>query len=457
MLSAILLLPGCQQEQTQLTGGPAQIQRQQIYDQLVLLESSLAADYPTDGLGVPQSSPREWVRGHPLISSAAFENARVTRLKAFQEIADLAAPEEDAYDFDAFWEIHSAYRMAVDIARQGQGRIDLVYSRPYPIDHVDGPHLQALETLNSLTLSDSTPTALLAAQPDIAAALKSGRHRLNFDRAAGLMVPPIILSRILSAIDASPYRSEDAYLAWMRNWRRPANAAAPRPDELLAVADQNRQLVLPEMLAYREEVAAMLAAQSQGSPSASMHFEFYESLIRQMTSGRGNSAECFNSAGRLADETLSDFWELVVANWNAHIPPPEGTEVVAPLAVDTPKNPYDVLAEWAHRAPLYPPEPETVQVTEPASAPSQTADTALALPDIFVQFEKDYRRLSREIVGLSEHKLPATRLVPVIPAELPAGASQTRPRPQPNRPLFTSDFSVGDQEIDIRATSLGTR
>lgn len=463
-IAGVLALSGCAPEQQIRTGAAGQAQRQQIYDQLVRLEASLGSEYPGEGLPIPDQTPREWVRSFPFKSAADFENARVARLKAFQELADLAAPEEDATDFSAFWEIHAAYRRAVDMARLGQGRIDLVYSRPYPVDHLSGPQLEAFDTLNALALSGPNAdfTELLARQPEIANDIQTVRRRLDFDEAGGLIPPVELLKRLIDDINASPYRSEAAHAAWIGAWRNAVPAGQPRSEWANELAAQNMAVVLPEMILLRDKLASLLVEQAESPTALPSEMEFYHLLIRQLTSGRGDGIACYSVATRQAEETEAQFWDVVQADWNAHIPPPpapEGVETFEPpvLPVNTPQQPYAALVEWSRRAPLFlaAPQAEPDPATLPDAEPLPPA-TEPVLPPAYVSFEAAYANLSSKIAQLSDGPLPLVSLSPVLPPAPPPPGTRAPAQPAVSGPLFSASAAdlAGDISVSVSTAGL---
>lgn len=461
-LASLCLLSACQPQSKVRTGPAAQAQRQQIYNQLVRLEASLGSEYPAEGLPVPDQTEREWVRNLPIMSAAQFENARVSRLKAFQELADLAAPEESAGDFAAFWEIHSAYRRAVDMARLGQGQIDLVYSRPYPLDPLNGPHLAAYDTLNKLAAAtaDADLSSMLAMQQIIADNLQTVRRRLDFDLAAEQIPPRDLLQRLAAEINASPYSSETAHAEWMRAWRAAVPQGQTRSDWAIELANQNTALVLPQMIALRDKLNSLLDVQAESLTALPSEMEFYHVLIRQITSGRGDGAACFSIAARQADETLAQFWDIVQTDWNAHIPvppAPDGVEAYEPpaLPVNTPDIPYDVLLEWSRRAPMFLTTVASQDLTNPTTQGFPEPD-AVALPQSYLEFVAAYEKLAPMLAPLSTSVTPTLSFSPVIPAPLAPTGRNTPPPVSSLPPLFEAAGTSlsGDVSINLSVARL---
>ena len=217
----LLAVAGCDAPVLDAGTGPGTVQRQELFRQLNELEASFGEVYPEDGLGSQSHEPRDWIRTGRIETQSDFENERVLRLVALQELAGMAAPEVNATDFTSFWEIHAAFRFAVETARFGQGEIDLVYSRPYVVDHLQSPHLGVIAFLSDLT-PDDQPQNLAARRAEISGyktLMQKVRRRLDLDAAAGITMPVSILDRMIAQIDASPFASEAAYTGWRTAWR----------------------------------------------------------------------------------------------------------------------------------------------------------------------------------------------------------------------------------------------
>tara|TARA_Y100000052_G_scaffold19324_2_gene18982 strand:- start:217 stop:2304 length:2088 start_codon:yes stop_codon:yes gene_type:complete len=453
--AACLLLSGCSAEQDRQSSGEAAIERQDIYRQYDRLEEGLGAEYALLGLPSPQTSPREWVRSDGVETQAEFENARRLRLLAFEELSSLQAPEGDAPDFSAFWEVHSAYRSAVATASAGHGSQTLVYSRPYVTDHVNGPHIRAIDLVERLRVTENPPryVTLAAELPGLLDSLKKVRRRLDLDKAAGFAPPEHILRQIVSDIDETPLSSAEQYQIWLEAWKASAPRDMPRTPDQLRFANELPETLLPELALFRASLLNLIAAYEMDLPLSSANPDFFRSVISQVTSHRMTPQSCLMTSRRLADETQEEFRNHVERNWYAHLPPPPPLPETAapegenaplqniddpappPALPDFPEAPNAVLALWAETAPLFLPEfderiadaPLTDDPAQPAEIPPPGTPV---LPKVFVNFESAMNRIWGELPAFSRTRIPALELS----ADLPELSIPTRRAPNPADP-----------------------
>lgn len=475
---ASLSVAGCTAEQNRLSANEATLERQEVFRQYDRLEAGLGAVYDLNGLPSPSNSPREWVRNNRVGSQADFENARRLRLRAFEELSALQAPESDAPDFSAFWEIHSAYRNAVTTVSAGHGIQSLIYTRPYVIDHVNGPHLRAMELFGQLTSADdSTNYVTLSAQlPDIVSHLEIVRRRLDLDRAAGLAPPANVLRKILADLDASPLADAGRFETWVLNWKSGVPRNTPRPTALQRFADDIASDLVPEMARLRDLISELIDDHASDEPLTSADVAFFQASIDQVTSNRMTLQSCLMTSRRLADEAQEEFWSGIRGNWYAHLPPPEevsetdlaeddpGFEQTDPTLPEPilPDSPLETLALWASEAPLVIPPFETEPAEPPTALPVSPeqgpVEDPVILPESFLTFQSVIERVWGDLPGFSRRRVPSLALTPILPEPV-VGPRRQVPPPPPTQlpPLFerqnSQDFSQ-TLELNIAVDTL---
>mgnify|MGYP001982663421 FL=1 len=436
LILPVLGMAACSDGQERVSTSESYVGRQSLYAQLDQLEQSLGYDYPADPLPAPDVTPREWVRTARLESDADRENARVKRLIAFQELARLPAPVADAPDFNAFWELHAAYRFAVETGRTGHASSDLIYSRPFPIDHVSGPHLAVQDLLDYLQSdrNDWSSEELADYLPRLAASLNAAHRRLELSATSGVLPPEAIISRLHDDVSASPLRDQTSFLAWRTVWRATGREETPRPPAKVSLAQTMADLLVPEVEALLNTLTEIQARGTPGVPEPSYVPEQFNALLAQLTSGRMDGQSCLVTASRLADETVTEFWGVVQNDWDRHIPMPEtivtedGETFTPEREIDgipVPELPQEAITIWSQRAPVFPlpPEPETSELSAASTPPvSETPP----LPESFIRFEQALVRLSADIDAFSKEPTALLQMSPVLPPA-PEGRSASGP------------------------------
>ena len=417
---ALLALAACQPERGALSPEAAAVQRQNLYIQLEQLEAQLPQPIPLDLYGIPTRNPRVWLRDTGVPGPAAFENARVRRIIAMEELSDLQAPEADAPDFNAFWEIHGAYVRAGEVSRFSHGQTGLIYSRPYPIDQLSGPHLAALDIMGVLQLDYETADVpmLLGLLPEISNDIRSAHRRLAMDAVSGVVPPEDILRDVTEQITRSPFASETAFEAWRAQWEALETEEFPRSDWTIQLAEGVERLLLPEMTALLATIEALPQTASLDA-TAGATSAYYDALLQQVTSGVADAEDCLFNAQRLAEETEAAFDQLLFDHWNDHAPlDDEGNALLDNVAI--PDNPLRAMMVWQQRAPLVPPPaaPAPDAEGQPVAPPTPEAAED-APPESFVNFERALEHLSSYLAAYSVQRLPEYELTPVLPPETP--------------------------------------
>ena len=458
---ALFAISACQPENSALSPEAATVQRQHIYRQLEILENQLPTVITEDQYGTPTANPRNWLRGSEVPSPGGFENLRVRRIIAIEELSELQAPQADAPDFSAFWEIHGAYIRAGNVSRFGHGQIGLIYSRPYPIDHLSGPHLEALHLLDTLNAgADTTDFAmLLGSLPELAIDIRNAQRRLGLGSVSGVALPASALTQMSSAIRNSAFASDDAFASWIETWRAAETEDAPYSDWAVQLTEGLQDLILPEMIELSVLLDTQIEAQSASIPSAQMSSGYYDAHIQQVTSGLADGEACYNDAARLAAATQADFLQILEQNWNSHFEPDEeGITLTDEVAI--PENPLDALLLWQTRTPLVPPPPLPEPVLDPETgAPLPQAAAEIVLPDAFIAFQNALDHLSSFLAAYSVQRLPQYDLTPIVPPPTRRNVSPIVPDrlftpPDTNQIRSSVPLAVSTAFLDVHPMAL---
>lgn len=358
------------------------VRREIFYGELARLEDSFG-EMSGASYGSPTLDPRSWVRDRVTLSQSDFETARVRRLIALEELSGFYAPAETAPDFNAFWEIHSAYRLAVETSRPGTGAIDLVYTRPYLIDPYNGPHIRA--DLMFSELRRSAAGATREDMDDLVHEISTLKLRLSSDADAGFIAPPAILSGAIAQIQAGPMASGDRFTAWVSRWQ------TARPDELAPTPEQVSRLtafgtsVVPALEELQGTLMELLSRADPDSDRDSISERIYPAIIAQVTADSTTPGECHAEATRLTEETADELIRLAEANWTVPVMGEDG-ELLPVVPGTIPSTPLDILTGWDSLAPVLPPEPSPVDLPEEVGTPVFPTEEAEPVPPRFSAF-----------------------------------------------------------------------
>ena len=283
------------------------VERQTLYRELNTLEQSQTAP-PSNGSDAFPPSFQEQIRNQQLETPATFEMLRNRRILAFERLTDMYPPEEAAYDFSAFWELHHAYRFLVQTSRFGYGEISLEYSRPYPVDHLSFALSDVLNYVDAVAQLETE--SALPPRPDTSsdlfAEVDREIRRMDMDLAAGIAPPLESVRRMIDQIDQSAILNETARTA-LRDARLLAYEA-----ENGRVAWGERATFQPPFMRFftpelRENVGNFRAALDRieaawmsSTPPHAFTSEYYEALIAQVTSGELTATDCAALAQREA-------------------------------------------------------------------------------------------------------------------------------------------------------------
>ncbi len=448
-LAATLLIPACSQNSDTPQTGNSIVARQELYRNLLVLETGLYADY--EARNVTPEDPQSAFRDLYLLPAAEFEVSRNRRNLAFEQLADTAAPEESADDFAAFWEIHQAYRFAVQSSRHGHGKVSLVYARPYPGDHLSGPlaqlsryYLDAVSGRQQSLPEDTVDT--------LARALDILTQRLDLDLSAGLAPPPSVINRMLTQIEESPF-SDRAKLVALRSRLRSDNA---NPDTTInpALADLASFALFEPVQSLKAQLETIRDIQtSAAEPPTRFSKAFLNAVIAQSSSGHFTAESCAARAQQFQDDTLTRIDRAIYAAEQALS---AETESGTPVTLSGNTLSAKFIA-WQALAPLFPPDlsdPETVAQAEPP-APAQSAPGVAPSPPASVQFsivETGLSRLRPAWGALSPKMLPDYDVVEI-------GLANPAPmQNQPARPVGLSeaglDVHIEGQRLEIASPDL---
>ena len=373
------------------------VRRDTFYGELARLEDSFG-DLSSANYGSPTLDPRSWVRDRVTLSQSDFETARVRRLIALEELSGFYAPSETAPDFNAFWEIHSAYRLAVETSRPGTGAVDLVYTRPYLIDPFNGPQIRADNVFVELRRSEAGATR--AEMDDLVHEISTLKLRLLSDADAGFIAPPAVLSGVIAQIQASPMSSQNRFSAWVARWQ------TARPDELAPTPEQISRLsafgtsVVPALEELQGVLMELLGRADPDSDRDSISERIYPAIIAQVTADNATPDECHAEATRLTEETADELIRLAEANWSLPVIGDDGEPLPAPPG-NVPNTPLDILTRWDLRAPVLPPAPMPVDVPEAGAPPVLPVEESEPVPPRFTAFLDAIDRKSAWLTAFS--------------------------------------------------------
>ena len=432
---AVLALSACQQESGALSPEAATVQREQFYVELEQMEARLPEAVANYRYGRPAWNSRSWVRNSGVPATGEFEDARVRRIIALENLSEFQVPMEDDPDFSPFWEIHGAYVRAVQTARFGYGQVGLSYSRPYPADHVSTPFADVLSLQRSLEAGEGSGDipSLLARLPEMANDLQNARRRLEFDSAAGISPPPEVLTLMIASMNTSAFRSEDSYAEWDQRWRAAEVEEMPYSDWILELEESVEPMIVPEVDALLATLNDLLQDWQTTDRLSTFSPDYYDAVISQATSGLSDAAACQADARRLSESTLERLNDTIELGWHAHAEIDEdGNRLEDGVAV--PGNLLAALQLWQTRAPLVPPPPSETDLGEDEpSTPAPPPEPGPALPTSFVQLQEAIDYLEPYLSAYSVQRLPGLALTPVItdPTVRPAPAVPSRLYPEP--------------------------
>ena len=441
VISAIALLSSCSPK-VQDGGSPASIAaRQSIYGELSQLENSLSRMSVSDSLQ-KKTDFLTASRGTYPVSPAEFEIARNRRVLAMEELASMPVPSDDASDFSAFWEIHQAYRNAIQTARYGHGTMSLIYSRPYPGDHLGGPMAELIQIISDAEAGYPVDEDRIAAGANnrYAEALHKLRQRLDVDLAAGFAPPPEIVDLMIKQIDDSPFASREKMLAY----RDALNAA--EAEKSLPLQDTENEIVEApfspriqnilvaaiqlEVSSLRDELVILKESWESDLPLIESGEAFYDAVLRQVTNGAVDGEQCYSLASRKIEDTYAELVGLL--NSDEAITDAPSQEYSDTISLKT------RFLDWQASAPLFTP-PEVI-VPDDASLPAPAPLPAPVLPEptLFETFlhavdtvEPSFRIIVRRTIPE-----PVVSEVPALPPPMTRGS-------RPVQPTITfPDFSV---------------
>lgn len=442
-VSLSVLLVSCGPTSTSDDETSRMVQRQSVFRDLYALEKSLEQN------AAPMSSPQPNLyaqfRTSGIKSAAEFEGARNRRILAFEGLANMAAPAETADDFGSFWEIHQAYRHAVETSRFGHGHLGLVYTRPYPADHLSGPLVDLIARVETERTAYPEDVALIADN------IRILNRRLKLDLSAGLAPPYAVIDEMISQIDASPF-ADTATLEAARQAR--SGEGISTEEESTNPFDEDALILLDERLVeavseLRGTLNALKVAHESETPPSGFGEEFYAAAVAQASSGVLTPQSCMANAKRYE----ADVYPRLLALLDRSEAVPEGSE--APAVNSEGKSLSERFVEWQARAPLFPPE-EIVETDPETSAVPETEETEPApyqSPE-FIAFSDAMLRMEEYWSRLIGRNVPGFDFAETDAVEPPYYRYGPPPKTPPGLRVSRLKIQVNDNLVTISAPEL---
>ncbi len=390
LLGLSLALSACGQKQETRNELDRIVERESLYRDLAGLEMGLA-DGALAGLSAIDEIRTDKVYRRPFaISPAQFEVSRNRRALAFEQLAGLTAPLSTANDHSDFWEIHQAYRNAVETGLSGHGKIGLVYSRPYPADHLSNPMV-------ALTDAIEGKSGRIAPGDDqvFLQGFRYTTRRLDLSLAAGFQPPPASVQRMLKQVDASPFASAAALDAFKTQIQTP-------PDETVSVFDPGIQILLTDEILKEVDLYRAVLEKISSTPGAAEETHltderFLTASMRQVTSGTFTAETCRGAAQRFSAAVETRLKGLLQAS-----------EADLSSAGIWAKRPIDARFEaWLARSPLFTPvEDAGEDAATPVTPATPVVPPAIPLSEQFTSLTDALSQLKPEWTILLNRSFP---------------------------------------------------
>lgn len=441
---------GCAQQNGKVDERAQAVERLSVYRELSVLEQSLAPE--TMASLARSENLRTIVRQGHIQSLSEHEFTRNRRNLAFERLAGMPAPAEAADDFSAFWDIHQAYRHAVDTARYGHGRIGLVYSRPYPGDHLSNP-VVILTRLVALPAEGDISASLEIFPNDVGyyvAELENLTRRLDADLAAGFAPPLPVVNVMLAQIEDSPFASADAMAAHKTalNAAR-AQAEAPVAD---AFSVDPSVLLTAELLDAVSDLKATLSTLKirweSDTPPGQFSAEFYDAVIEQTTSDVFTAQTCQANALRYQEDILPRMEALILAS---ETDPNDDAPAALPAA-GAEFNLSDRFSDWQVRTPLFPLIEEETE-TEALPAPPVSEPAPYQSP-AYIAYLDAMDRLEPNWRVLAGQPLPEVRFIETGAVPPPRLRYGVQPPPPPGLRPEMFRFDISGNEVSFQSDAL---
>ena len=455
-LATALSLSACGPSEPRISEAQLAENRQAVYQYLEQLE---------DGLSPTDPRPRSTLTG-PLSAFMTsevqplsdFDLARTRRVEAFERLSNLDAPADAAPDFNDFWELHQAYRYAVETGRAGHGQVGLIYSRPYPGDHLSSPMVDLLALLSS---PETETQPVFPGDVDLfAEKLRTLAMRLDLDLAAGIAPPAEVVAEMARQIETSPFASSETLRTFreqMVSEEEIAETQANEAQEVFTPTDRLQLLDRDVLLAtqnLKDSLAAIQIAHEGDTPPAAFGDGYLEAVVAQASSGEFSPQSCLASARDYQNDIRPQLLYLLSESERQIESPDEDGAATSPQS-QTGDADQDVIIErslserfvdWQVNAPLFPPEDAEEDPEAPPAEASETPEQPYRSPQ-FVDYMQAIDTLKPELGAIISGPLPpflfseTGAVEPVIPRY------GRPPEPPPPPALTTEPFSPSPTEM----------